>query len=168
MTIMEHDSIELTSTSQEDLIKRTIGLNAIPIVYPVSASAKLNSAIAVDLRDKLQKKMWSFLVDETAGEEHLIKSQYKKEFLDQKDPSSNSFFLQPYAQTSLLVHECIGLNMTLIAGNIKLVESPGGRKDRFTALSYGNYFASILEKDFLREEDKSDDYDYLAALVQYV
>ena len=66
-TIMQHSSID--KSVYEELSKRTLGLNAIPVVYPITATAKLNSGIAVDFRDKLQKKMWSCLFDETTSED---------------------------------------------------------------------------------------------------
>ena len=164
MTIMDHESID--RNIYEELFKRTLGINALPIIYPISANAKLNSMIAVEMRDKLQKKMFGLLIDETGAEDYLIRSSYSKEFLSNDDISAKAWFLAPYVQTSLFINECINLSMVQSAGNIKLVENPGGRKDRFTSVSYGNYFVSLFDQDLLREDDGQDDFDIISSLVQ--
>jgi len=124
----------------------------------------------VEMRDKLQKKMVGFLTDEMLAEEYLIKSSYSKEFMgqDEEDPGARAWFLAPYLQTSLCINECIGLSLSMLSGNLKLVESPGNRKDRFSSLLYGIHYVSLIDKDLLREEDNGDDFDYIASLVQSV
>jgi hypothetical protein len=163
MTIMPHPSIE--QKDYEELFARTLGVNALPIIYPISATSKSNSIMAVQMRDKLQKKLFGFLVDESAAEDFLIKSTYSKEFLDEEDISARAWFIAPFVQTSLLVNECINLSMTMVAGNLKLTEIPGARKDRFSSLVYGTYYASLLDQDLLRE-DVGDEFDEVARLVQ--
>lgn len=155
MTIMRH--VSLDSNVYDELSKRTLGINAIPVIYPISGVAVLNSKIAVEMRDKLQKKMFGLLVDETRAEDFLIKSKLS-EFMTNDDPSAKSFYLSPHVQTSLFINESIGLTMLMVSGNIKLVEVPGSRKDRYTSVAYGNYFASLLDADLLREggEDNWD------------
>jgi hypothetical protein len=54
----------------------------------------------------------------------------------------------------------------MLSGNIKLIESPGSRKDRYTSISYGNYYASFLDQELVREEDNEDDFSIIASLVQ--
>lgn len=163
MTVMEHPTID--KETYEELSHRTLGLNALPTIFPVSVSAKLNSTIAVEMRDKLQKKMWGFLIDETGAEDYLIKSSYSKEFLLQDEFSNKAWFLAPYAQTSLLVNESINLAMSIVGGNIKLTENSGARKDRYTSVSYGNYYASLLDKDLIREDDDQDEWEVLKELT---
>ena len=68
---MKHESIE--DSVYKELFDRTLGINALPVVYCFSATPKLNSILAVEMRDKLQKKLWGFLIDETKAEEYLIK-----------------------------------------------------------------------------------------------
>ena len=55
-----------------------------------------------------------------------------------------------------MVNESVNLSMAIAGGNIKLVEPSGSRKDRFTSLAYGNYFASLLDKDLLKEFDNDE------------
>jgi hypothetical protein len=75
MTVMRHNF--LTESTYEELRNRTTSLNALPVIFPISATAKLNSEIAVEMRDKLQKRMWSFLVDDKEAEEYLKNIVFK-------------------------------------------------------------------------------------------
>ena len=152
-TVMFHDSLD--EGIYKELFERTIATNALPIVYPISANAKFNNDIAVEMRDKLKKKMINLLVDETIAEDYLTKTN--KEFLEFSDDfSMRPWYLMPYVQTSLMVNESVNLSMAIAGGNIKLVEPSGSRKDRFTSLAYGNYFASLLDKDLLKEFDNDE------------
>jgi len=155
LTVMPHESLD--SSEIEKLSKRTAGINALPLIYPISASPRLNSEIAVDMRDKLQKKMWHFLIDEKQAEEYLVRSKYKNEFNIPDNSSIRLWYLIPYVQTSLMINECINLSMKLLSGNIKLVEDSGKRKDRYTVVSYANYFASLFDQDLIKENDDQDE-----------
>jgi hypothetical protein len=159
MTIFPHESLE--EKVIDELSKRTLGLNALPIVYPISATPRLNSQIAVEFRDKLQKKLWGFLYDQGKAEDYLIGSFYSKEYSDDR-----SYFIAPYIQTDFLINECINLSRSIYLGWIKLTEPSGGRKDRYSAVSYGNYFVSFFDQDLIRDEDTTDDFDYMTSLVQ--
>jgi len=164
MTVMDHPTLE---SSYAELAERTTGLNALPIIYPITGTSKLNSDIAVAMRDRLNKRMWGFLVDESNAEDYLIKSPYRSEFINQ-DVTAKSFFLAPYTQTSLLVNESVNLEMSMLSGHIKLSEIPGQRKDRYTSISYANYYAELLDRELIRDEDNSDEFEYISALVQAV
>jgi hypothetical protein len=151
--------------TREELVGRTLGVNALPVVYPISASQSLNSQIAVSFRSSLQKKLWNFLIPDGDAEEFLIKSQ--KEFTeDANDSYTTAFFLNPYVQTGLFVGECINLDMTISSGLIKLVEKPGCHKDRYTSVSYANWVISRFDQDLLRETEEVDDFSALMAITQ--
>ncbi len=162
MTIMRHISIE--DDVYKELSARTLGIDAMPIIYPISASARSNSAIAVEMRDKLQKKMVGFLIEESKAEDYLIKA-WPGEYLRNDDPSAKAFFLSPYVQTSLLTNECINLAMSMVAGNIKLTETPGSRKDRYSALSYGNHYACLLDTELLKDNEGQSDEEAILAVT---
>ena len=151
MTVLDDGTVDIDVF--DELSARTLGINAIPTIFPISATSKLNSIMFVEMRDRLQKKMFGFLVDETTAEDYLLKSSYKKEFLDQDDINSKTWFMMPYVQTSLFINECINLSMSISAGNIKLSENSGGRKDRFSSVLYGTHYVALLDKILLKEED---------------
>ena len=42
-------------------------------------------------------------------------------------------------------------------GNIKLVEPEGARKDRYTSVSYLNYYVSLMDTELLKDKYVVDD-----------
>ena len=163
-TIMRHESID--EAVYKELSERTLGINALPVVYCFSATQKLNSVLAIEMKDKLQKKLWGFLIDETKAEEYLIKTK-SAEYMKSDDVQTRTFFIHPYVQTSLMVNEAINLEMVLTNANIKLVEPNTGRKDRIVTLMMGNYYASLLDPNILKTEDEGSDWDALLG-VSYI
>ena len=156
LTVFEHKSIERKLI--DELQGKTLGANAKQVIFPVSGTARLNNDIAVDFRDKLQRDMCSFLIDENDAETYL--SKYNKEYAKNTDIDMSNWFINPYLETSLLVNESVGLEYSFSGGLVKLTEVGNARKDRYSSNSYGNYFISLLEKDFL-QGDKHSDYDFV-------
>jgi len=154
-TVFEHRS--LSSTLIDELHEKTLAINAKPIIYPILADAKMNNDIAIDFRDKMQRHVCSYLVDENSAEDFL--SQHNKEFKNTDDVNLINWYLNPYLETQLLINESINLEQTFTKGYIQLKTIGSARKDRYTSAAYGNYFISILELELLKETD--DDYDFV-------
>ena len=55
------------------------------------------------------------------------------------------------SETSMLISE------RDLAGNVTVREQGNNRKDRYTSVSYGNYFCSQLELDLV---SSNDDYEF--------
>ena len=140
----------------EELVDRTLGKDALPCIFPISATAPLNSLIAVKFRERLKKKLINFLVDDNTEEEFLIKSG-NKDILDQDDTGVRAYLLQAHLQTSLLINECIALEMVVSGGLIKLTEPDGARKDRYSSVSYLNYYVSLLDTELLKDKSIIDE-----------
>ena len=70
------------------------------------------------------------------------------------------FYERPFIETTALIGETISLEYEIAdqTGIIRIREMPGKRKDRYTCASYGNYFASLLERDLLNE---GGDYEFV-------
>jgi len=162
MTVV--DNINVDEKLRQELRDRTLGINPLEVIFPILASQSLNSSIAVTFRNSLQKKMWNFLLSENDIEEFLIK--HYKDFMTNENDSFRGFYLNPYLNTSLLIAECINLDMILLGGAIKLVEKVGNYKDRFSSVSYLNYVASFFDKDLLKETDNQSDEDAFLAVTQ--
>jgi len=109
-------------------------------------------------RSSLQKRMWSFLQNEGDAELFLLKNndEFRK---GQNDNFSYSFFMNPYVQTSLLVHETINLDMSIVSGLTKLTHKSTAHDDRYTSVSYANwvinYFDTLLLKENHNEESRA-------------
>jgi hypothetical protein len=163
MTLLQHETIE--QKRYEEILSHTRALNAMPIIYPISGTPKLNSEIAVAMRDALQKKMFSLLISDMDAETYLLKNN--KEFSSpDTDSDIRARILAPYVQTNFFINESVNLEMTIVMGNVKLdVPTPSARKDRYSSVAYGNYFTSLLDKELLHEEDFSDEWDYLSAIT---
>lgn len=153
-TTMEHKSLDKALISE--LKEKTLAQNAKPIIYPVRANAKLNSDIAIDFRDNLMRNMASFPIDSADAEDYL--NENNNDFKKTDDTNLKIWFLHPYMQFSYAINETINLSYSVVSGNIKLEEPNGARKDRYTSCSYGGYFISLLENDYLKDdvEDPND------------
>jgi len=161
-TVME--SSLLDESVKKELRDRTLGVDALPIIFPITASAKLNSEIAVAFRAALQKKLFDFLATDNDAEDYL--TQNNKEFFKTEDDISlRTFLLHPFVQTNLLVGECINLEMNITNGLIKLTEGTG-RKDRYTCISYLNFFvSSALDRELLKDEDDGDEWSMIRSMT---
>lgn len=156
-TVMDDDKDWIDKRVWDELKARTLGADAIGCIFPIAGTPALNSGIAISLKDRLKRKLISFLVDDNAEEEYLIKSG-NKDILDQTDSGVRAYLIQSHIQTTLMINECISLDSVFLGGLVKLVEPPSGRKDRFTSLSYLNYFVSLLDIQLLKDS-KSEDSD---------
>ena len=156
---------EIEEMLRNDLTARTLGSNPLPVVFPISATAPLNSQIAVAFRTSLQKRLWQFLEMDSNAEEFLLKDH--KELLTD-DGTLRAFFLTPFVQTGLLLSECLNLNMSLKGGFIQLEETPGSHKDRYSSTSYLNWVVDkYFDPEIKGEKDNSEsDWDILSSLIQ--
>ena len=71
MTIVEEipEFDFVSQDARKDLESRTIALNAEPVIFPILATAQLNSKIAYAFRGALQSGLWKFIIpDQTPGQ----------------------------------------------------------------------------------------------------
>ena len=75
------------------------------------------------------------------------------------DVDTQLFFERLYIETVALINEMINLEYERgdQTGLIKIMNN-SDRKDRYTSVSYGNYFAQMLEHDLLSD---TAEYDYV-------
>lgn len=123
-------------------------------VFAIKASTELNSAIAVAMRTALNDKMIDLLVNNEEGVDEIQSHipEYASESVDMQ-----IFYERPYQETTALVNEMIRLEYTILEQTrlVRIENTSKSHKDRYTSVSYGNYFASLLEQDLL-----SDNSDY--------
>jgi len=132
---------------------RTVG--ALPVLFAVNASEKLNSDIAIEMRIALTSGMIDFLIPFSEASETSLKKI--PEYTSAVDLDTQIFYEKPYLETQELIRECIELvyERKEQTGIIVISKASGKHKDRYTSVSYGVYFSSLLEKDLL-----SDNIDY--------
>lgn len=143
--------------NDEKLASRIMIAGQEPVVFSIKASLELNSNIAVCMRKTLENRMIEFLVSHTEGVEELpnIVPNYAT-----ADVDTQIFYERPYLETTAMINEMINLEYTVMnqTGLIRIEEKSGARKDRYTAVSYGNYFAELLEKDLFSD---NAEYEFL-------
>jgi hypothetical protein len=155
LTVYEHKSLNENNINIGELKYKTLAMKAKPVIYPISATPKLNSAIAVDFRDKLQKDMCHFLIDDIDAEDYL--GSKNREYQKSQDTNIKVWYIHPYRQLTEMVNECVNLKYSMSNTYVKLETVGMARKDRYTSCSYGNYFITLLEQDLLKEQE---DYNY--------
>jgi len=165
MSVMMHPSIK-DEQYQKLLKRKRYAGDAHECIYPIAASAQLNSDIATVFRIRLKNGLLQFLVDANEQEEIYIRKK-NKDIISPEDPSFKSYVLSPNVQTSLMINEAISLDLALFdGGKIRLKEKSGRRKDRYTSSSYGNYVISIFDSDILQDDGDADELEvWLGALA---
>ena len=125
-------------------------------VYVIKAQLETNSSIAESMRNALNSGMIDLLISNTEAVDEI--SNFIPEYAT-ADVDTQLFFERPYLETVALINEMIDLEYERgeQTGLIKIVNN-NNRKDRYTSVSYGNYFAQMLEHDMLSD---SSEYEYV-------
>ena len=128
-------------------------------IFTISASEEFNSDIALDLKDKITNRRISFLISKTDARENFTGESWFENLSVEEQVE----IMNPYTQTILLENELVLLERIPHDKFVKLKEQSGKRKDRYTSLSYGNHFISLLERDLSKPAqsfDEEDDFIY--------
>ena len=144
--------------NDDSIANRIKTIGALPVLFAINASQKLNSEIANEMRIALTNNMIDFLIPfNEAVESTLTKIP---EYMSAIDVDTQLFYEQPYLETQELINECVELTYERKeqTGLIVISEQGANRKDRYTSVSYGVHFASLLEQDLLSD---NSDYDYV-------
>lgn len=144
----------LSCMNDDKLAERCVYSNAPKIIYSIKANAGLNSDIAVRFKDDLKRKKIKLPVPENEAKDVL---KGFKGYMDLPIELRTKFLL-PYIHTDLMINEVLNLESEFNhLGQVRLKEVSGMRKDRYTSISYLNYFASELEVK--NRKKKSSPYD---------
>ncbi len=149
------------SCMNDESITRVKVAGALPILYAINATLKLNSDIAIAMQEVLTSKRINLLINYNIAQDELLPKI--DEYVNAPDAETLTFYENPYLQTQALISEMVSLEYEkgTQTGVFKIHEKGTNTKDRYTSLSYGNYFASLLEQDLLSSNEQ---YDY-AVLV---
>ena len=150
-----------TCMNDESVANRVKTAGAEEVVYVISASSKLNSDIAITMRDVLVSERIDFLYDYQIALDDVLSQM--PEYTGAPNADEMLFFERPYLETRELIGEMIELEFEKgkETGAIKIYETGTNTKDRYTALSYGNYFAMLLENDILSVDDNYETHTYI-------
>lgn len=142
--------------NDEDTKNRIKVAGALENVFVINASQKLNSDIAIAMREVLTSKRIDFLLSLNEIQDELMEKI--PEYARAEDGEVMAFYESPYLETQKLISESISLEYELgeQTNVIKIKEVGNNTKDRYTSVSYGSWFAGLLEQDLLSD---SSDYE---------
>lgn len=147
----------LICMNNESYKSRIRNEGAIECIYAINATQKLNSEIALDFRRILESKKIDLPVTFEQAKEEILPNI--KEYIEAPDGDTQAFYESPFLQAQALISETTSLiyEKKDQTGVIIIKETGSNRKDRYTSVSYGSYFATQLEKDLI---SLNEDYEY--------
>ena len=143
------------SCMNDDNIASRIKIDgATPCIFAINASQKLNSDIAMNFRRVLDEKRIDLLVPFQEALEEVLPNY--KEYVSSPDADTQIFYERPFLETQALISETTSLiyEKKSQTGAIVISEQGNNRKDRYTSVSYGSYFASLLEQDLISTNEE--------------
>lgn len=142
--------------NNDEMKNRALDKNAIPIIFSIKVTkSETNHEMAMGLRSDFEKGKIKLLVDEISARDYLVD---KKGFND-LSPEEKSKLITPFIQTTSMINEMVNLEYKMQNGFVKVHETGSNRKDRYSSLAYGNYYARILENELLSNEEEFDEDD---------
>lgn len=138
-----------SSFNKEEYDDRVLDDDPDNVIFAINPNVDVNHNAAMRLKGNLERGRLNLLVDVNVALSNLYKGKDSKILTVDEEAE----LLQPFVSTTMMINEAISLEIKLVKERfIALVESGTARKDRYSSLAYGIYFASILEEE-LEEED---------------
>ena len=138
-----------SSFNKEEYDDRILDDDPNNVIFAINPNVDVNHNAAMRLKSNLERGRLSLLVDVNTALANLYKGKDSKVLTVDEEAK----LLQPFVSTTMMINEAISLEIKNVKGRfISLVESGTARKDRYSSLAYGIYFATILEEE-LEEED---------------
>ena len=142
-----------TAINNDNTVDKVASKGALPVVYTIAnPSREFNSKVATELLSAFLKKKMRLLINDIEAKNELVASS---DFV-KKSPEEQSYLLRPYVQTTATINELINLEYSVQSSNIVISERGSARKDRFSSLSYANYYASLLEAEENKKKKRGD------------
>lgn len=136
-----------TCMNDDNISDRVRSEGAEKVLFAVNATQRLNSEIAMLTRRELAEGRVDILIPHSQALDDVLPSI--KEYKSSIDLDDQLFYEKPYLETQAFINESIDLIYEKIpdTGIIKISEQGTKTKDRYTSVSYGLYFASLLERE---------------------
>lgn len=146
-----------TCMNDESIADRVKVAGAMPVVFAINATQLLNSEIATCMWNVLSSKQIDLLINHGDAIDDILPKIH--EYANAVDSETMLFYERPYLETQELISEMVALEYEKgqQTGALRIYETGTNTKDRYTSVSYGNYFAALLEQDLLSD---NSDYEY--------
>ena len=134
-------------------------------IYCVIGSSKFNNDVAVNLRQLIMDNKIEFLINPGEAAGFLM---YHQDGYATASGEAQMFYDMPYLETAQMINETANLEYERLEnGLIRIHEVGKARKDRYSALGYGCYFAAEIERDMYYDGgiDLSNMQGFVSALI---
>lgn len=135
-----------------DLRQRTVDKNAVACIIPFVGTPELNSTAWLDLKKQLESNNIKFLI---SGSDRQVAIEDDGSYFRMTEEAVVKDLL-PYGQTDALIQEAVNLKTEYKNDRVKLIEPRNGTKDRVVILSYVNYIMSLIENEWLKQQQETD------------
>ena len=136
--------------NDEKMAERCKSKNAPKIIYSIKATQQLNSDMAVMFRDAIKRGKLLMLCNECDNENLNHSRAFNKLSVEDQ-----FLFQSPFYQTTALVNEMVNLDYDIINGKIRVKESHGMRKDRYSSASMAYYISSEIERNMSKPKQSA-------------
>ena len=136
--------------------------NAPKVIWSIKANKQFNNDICILLRNGFQKGKINLLIQDYEADEILTKKVKNYKNLDVTEQMN---LKMPYIQTKLLVYELVNLKYETDGSTVKVYETSGNRKDRYSSLAYNYWVQCQLEQKLSDDTRKGFSMNEYATLL---
>lgn len=133
--------------NDENIAARIRSIGAARVIFCIQASQRLNSDIAILTRQEFANGRVDLLIRHDDALDNVLSKN--KDYTSAIEVDTQLHYERPYLETQAFINEAIDLSYERMpdTGIIKISERGVNTKDRYTSVSYGLYFASLLERE---------------------
>lgn len=148
----------LMCCNDQDMAMRCKVKDAKKVVWSVKATSAFNNEICVLLRNGIQNGKVNLPISEqNVGD--LLKDTYKG--YSKLSAQDQAKLEMAYIQTTMAVFELIKLDHEIKNGQIKVKETSGMRKDRYSSIAYNYWCMCQLELQLKPKKDNTTNYNQI-------
>lgn len=142
-----------TCFNDDNTVDKELAKTGIPVVYSMKAYAQENHQMIISLMNMFITQGIQLPLNLIDAKDMLFdKENIKKEEMTKRMKMEGEL-LTPYEQTDVLVMELINIEHEIKDGKYKIVNGRA-RKDRVSALLYGNFLCDYFEKENYKKLNK--------------
>ena len=119
-------------------------------IFTVYATQEIRRLALTALMDSVGNRRIHFLATNIVAEEYLMGLEGFGELSDEQQAA----LLNPFVETNALLYEMSAVE-TEGTGTTRKIKHKSRRDDRYTSLSYGNYFINLKEREYIAETNKT-------------
>lgn len=149
---IEYDAY--TCFNNDNTVDKELAKIGIPIVYSMKAYADDNHQMIMSLLNVLMTKSIELPIPSIDAKDIIYDKKNIKADELQRKMQVEGELLVPYKQTDLLIMEMINLEHEVRDGKYKLITKGRSRKDRASALLYGNFLCDYFEQENYKKLNK--------------